>query len=182
MDKNEMVKGFSQNDAVVILQTNGETLQGYLSKIDLAKDCFVIRAAVYIGFDGKVEREDLVECKFADVDTISKYGSQTKSPVTFDADLKQYPIGKYLMIWGKHDNSINPTIEQGVLKSINWDKRALVLHNSTYDQDRTVNIDRISFIDDTRSGPGALGSVQTPDWYLRPDGAWYRGGQKYAGS
>lgn len=182
MDKNEMVKGFSQNDAVVILKTDGETLQGYLSKIDLARDCFVIQAAVYIGLDGKVEREDLVECKFGEVDTISKFGSQPKNPATFDADLKQYPIGKYLMIWGRHDSSINPTIEQGVLKSINWDKRTLVLHSVTYDKDRTVNIDRISFIDDTRSGSGALGPVQTPDWHLRPDGAWYRGERKYAGS
>ena len=56
VDKNEMVKGFSQNDAVVILKTNGGTIQGYLSKIDLAQDCFVIQVAVYIGLDGKVER------------------------------------------------------------------------------------------------------------------------------
>jgi hypothetical protein len=181
MDKNEMVKGFSQNDAVVILQTNGQTLQGYLSKIDLAQECFVIQVAVYIGLDGKIERRDLVECKFGDVDTISKFGNEPKNPPNFDADLKQYPIGRYLMIWGRHDGSINPTIEQGVLKSINWDKRTLVLHNITYDQDRTVNIDRISFIDGTRSGPGALGAAQTSDWHLRPDGAWYRGGQKYAG-
>ncbi|MGO4775649.1 hypothetical protein AB4084_09090, partial [Lysobacter sp. 2RAB21] len=140
-----------------------------------------IHVAVYIGLDGIVEREDLVECYFGDVDTISKFGNEPKKPRTFDADLKQYPIGKYLMIWGKHDSSINPTIEQGALKSINWDKRTLEQHNITYDEDRTVNIDRISFIDGTRSGPGALGSVQTPDWHLRPDGAWYRGERKYAG-
>ncbi|ALN89770.1 hypothetical protein [Lysobacter gummosus] len=182
MDKNEMVKGFSQNDAVVILKTNGGTIQGYLSKIDLAQDCFVIQVAVYIGLDGKVERQDLVECKFGDVDTISKFGNEPKNPPTFDTVLKQYPIGKYLMIWGKHDSSTSPTIEQGVLKSINWDKRTLVLHSITYDQDRTVNIGRISFIDDTRSGPGAVASAQTSDWHLRPDGAWYRGEQKYASS
>ncbi|MFD0326472.1 hypothetical protein [Lysobacter gummosus] len=34
--------------------------------------------AVYIGLDGKVERQDLVECKFGDVDTISKFGSEPK--------------------------------------------------------------------------------------------------------
>ena len=177
-----MVKGFAQKDAVVILKTNGETLQGYLSKIDLAQDCFVIQVAVYVGLDGKVKREDLVECKFDEVDTISKFGSAPQHSPNFDADLKQYPVGKYLMIWGRHGSSTNPTIEQGVLKSINWDKRTLVLHNVTYDEDRTVSIDRISFIDATRTGPGALGAVQTPDWHLRPDGAWYRGERKYTGS
>lgn len=180
VDKHDMVKGFSQGDAVVIIETGGRSLQGYLSKIDVAQDRLVLRVGADIGYDGKVEREHLVELKFADIAAIGRFGSNLNRHPTLEDELKNYPIGKYLMIWGTHDNSINLTIQQGQLKSINWEKRTLVLYNTTYKEDRTVNFDRISSIDASRSGPGAASPASVPDWYMRPDGAWYRGEQEHS--
>lgn len=181
MDKSEMVKSFVEGDAMVILKTDGTTLQGRLAKIDLVQSRVVLKVAEYVGFDGKVELVDLEEIGFDSIDTISKPLTVVQKPPTLDDDLRKYPIGKYLMIWGKHDGSINSTIQQGQLKSINWGNRTLVLHNTNYNEDLTVKMDQISFIDDTRSGSGAKSSVQTPDWHMRPDGAWYRGDRKYGG-
>jgi hypothetical protein len=180
MDKQAVAKAFTVGEGVVILTTKGDTIQGYLSKFNLDKNSVSLQVAVYIGFDGKVEREDLIECKFDEIDTISSANPKPQPPTTFDADLKKVQVGKYLMIWGKHGASLNPTIEQGKLVSIDWTKRTLVLRSVNYeDQLSTVHLDKISFIDYTRSGPGAQGSSQTPDWHMRPDGAWYRGNREY---
>lgn len=83
------------------------------------------------------------------------------------------------MITGRYGNAINPTIEQGKLKSIDWDNRTVVLHNTTYDRDTTVRMDQMISIDDTRSGSGALTFAQEPDWYLGADGKWRKAGREY---
>jgi len=44
-----------------------------------------------------------------------------------------------------------------------------------------VPIDKITYIDESRTGPGALDPAQSPDWYRRPDGNWYKGDRKYEG-
>ncbi|ATQ74633.1 hypothetical protein CR152_08940 [Massilia violaceinigra] len=91
--------------------------------------------------------------------------------------LENTPIGTYLMAHGHFGGSINATIEQGTLKSIDWANGTMVLHSTTYNRDHTVDIGKVSYIDDSRSGPGALGSAQAPD--LRQVGNdWYRGDVK----
>ncbi|TDR76628.1 hypothetical protein [Paludibacterium purpuratum] len=92
--------------------------------------------------------------------------------------LSAIQVGTYLMLHGKfNDYTINPTIEQGKLKSIDWANGTLVLYSVTYDLDTTVQLDRISYIDDSRTGSGALGPAQAPD--LRQVGNdWYRGDTK----
>ncbi|NHZ40017.1 hypothetical protein [Massilia aquatica] len=91
--------------------------------------------------------------------------------------LENTPTGTYLMAHGHFGGSINATIEQGTLKSIDWANGTLVLHSTTYDRDQTVEISKISYIDASRSGSGALGPAQAPD--LRQVGNdWYRGDVK----
>lgn len=90
--------------------------------------------------------------------------------------LMQIQTGKYLMIYVPYGSS-SYTIEQGTLTSVDWNKGTVLLHSTTYDRDTTVSFDRIQSIDESRSGSGALGSVQTAD--LRRVGSdWYRGNTK----
>jgi hypothetical protein len=188
MDKQAMMKSFTPGDLVTILTTNGEQCLGRLTKFDLNQGTFTLETNVYREVDmktytaGAVKSDHPVDYKLDDIDTILKAGVAPPAPKkhTIDEELKPVPIGKYLMIWGKHGASLSPTIEQGRLISIDWTKRTLVLRSVTYEnQDTTVYFDKISFIDYSRSGPGAQGSAQTPDWHLRPDGAWYRGNREY---
>ncbi|WP_432719628.1 hypothetical protein R0381_000233 [Jeongeupia wiesaeckerbachi] len=91
--------------------------------------------------------------------------------------LSSIKLGTYLRATGKYGNAINPTIEQGELKSVDFDKGILVLHSTVYGNDISVQIDKIISIDDTHTGSGASGPAQTPD--LRQVGSdWYRGDQK----
>ncbi|NHZ97613.1 hypothetical protein [Massilia sp. CCM 8734] len=90
--------------------------------------------------------------------------------------LLQIQKGKYLMIYLPYGAS-NFRIEQGTLTSVDWNKGTVLLHNTVYSRDETVAIDNIQSIDESRSGSGALGSVQTAD--LRLVGSdWYRGNTK----
>lgn len=91
--------------------------------------------------------------------------------------LENTPIGTYLMAHGHFGNSINATIEQGTLKNIDWAHNSMVLHSTNYDRDHTVDIGKVTYIDDSRTGSGALGSVQAPD-LRRVGNDWYRGDVK----
>ncbi len=91
--------------------------------------------------------------------------------------LGKIEIGKYLMLHGHFGNSINQTIEQGTLQSIDWNNGTVILHSTTYNHDLTVDIGKIAWIDESRTGSGALGAVQQGD--LREvNGEWYRGNEK----
>lgn len=92
--------------------------------------------------------------------------------------LANIPIGKYLMLSGYFIGSMNHTIEQGTLQSIDWDNGTVVLHSLNYDRDNIVDINKILSIDESRSGSGALGSVQEPDLREVSPGVWYRGDKK----
>ena len=90
--------------------------------------------------------------------------------------LLQIQKGKCLMIYLPYGSS-NFTIEQGALTSVDWNSGTVLLRNTVYGRDTTVSIDNIQSIDESRSGSGALGSVQTAD--LRLVGSdWYRGSEK----
>jgi hypothetical protein len=90
--------------------------------------------------------------------------------------LLQIQKGKYLMIYLPYGSS-SYIIEQGTLTSVDWNNGTVLLHNTVYNRDTTVSIDNIQSIDESRSGSGALGSVQTAD--LRLVGSdWYRGSVK----
>ena len=77
--------------------------------------------------------------------------------------LQDIPLGTYLMAHGDFDNSTNQTIVQGTLKSFDLAKGTMVLHSTNYDRDRTVELSKVAYIDDKRTGSGALGSAQAPD-------------------
>lgn len=104
-------------------------------------------------------------------------------PETIDDQLRRIAIGKYLMLWGKFSKyTINQSCEQGKLKSINWDNRTLVLTSTVYDgREDTVDIDKISSIDESRERSGALGPAMAPDWYRGADGTWRKNGREYKG-
>jgi hypothetical protein len=90
--------------------------------------------------------------------------------------LLQIQSGKYLMIYMPYGSS-SYTIEQGTLTSVDWNNGSVLLRNTVYNRDVTVTLDKIQSIDESRSGSGALGSVQTAD--LRRVGSdWYRGSTK----
>ncbi|MES2740042.1 MAG: hypothetical protein V4754_03705, partial [Pseudomonadota bacterium] len=57
------------------------------------------------------------------------------------------------------------------------DQLRVVYNDMTYDRDVVVSIDKVSYIDASRSGSGALGSVQSAD-LRRVGNDWYRGDQK----
>lgn len=80
MDKSEMVKSFVEGDAMVILKTDGTTVQGRLAKIDLVQSRVVLNVAVYIGLDGKVEQVVQEEVGFDSIDTISKLVTAVQQP------------------------------------------------------------------------------------------------------
>ncbi|MFB9242832.1 hypothetical protein IV454_20855 [Massilia antarctica] len=90
--------------------------------------------------------------------------------------LLQIQKGKYLMIYVPYGSS-SYTIEQGTLTSVDWNNGTVLLHNTVYNRDTTVAIDNIQSIDESRSGSGALGSVQTADLRLVGND-WYRGNTK----
>ncbi len=92
-------------------------------------------------------------------------------------ELRNIAPGTYLMLHGHYGNAINSTIEQGKLVSIDWDRGTVKLHSTVYNNDLTVRIDQITYIDASRSGSGALGSVQQAD-LRRVGNDWYRGNQK----
>jgi len=85
--------------------------------------------------------------------------------------------GTYLMLHGHYGNAINSTIEQGKLVSIDNKAGTVKLHSTVYNNDLTVRIDQITYIDASRSGSGALGSVQQADLH-RVGNDCYRGNQK----
>ena len=108
--------------------------------------------------------------------------TQTSGDEPFDTwkeqirrQLLQIQTGKYLMIYLPYGT--NYVIEQGALKSIDWNSDTVLLHNTVYNCDVSVSIDKIQSVDESRSGSGALGSVQTADLRLVGDD-WYRGNQK----
>lgn len=68
-------------------------------------------------------------------------------PLTIEESLRATSIGTYLRLWGNYGNAINDTLEQGELKSIDWDSRTLVLYVPIYKTNRTVNIDQIKRIE-----------------------------------
>ena len=95
--------------------------------------------------------------------------------------LTHIPKGKYLMIYGRWGNAINHTIEQGELMNVNWDRDTVELHSTVYGNDFTVDMSKAFSIDESRSGSGARGSVQSPDWKQNSQGDWYKGDRKYEG-
>lgn len=96
--------------------------------------------------------------------------------------LAHIPKGKYLMIYGHWGNAINHTIEQGELLEVDFEKDTVVLHNTVYDNNITVDMTKAFSIDESRSGSGALGSVLEPDWKMNHKGEWFKGERKYEGS
>ncbi|CDG82464.1 hypothetical protein [Janthinobacterium agaricidamnosum] len=92
-------------------------------------------------------------------------------------ELRDIAPGTYLMLHGHYGNAINATIEQGKLVSVDWERGTVKLHSTVYNNDLTVRIDQISYIDASRSGSGARGSVQQAD-LRRVGNDWYRGSQK----
>ncbi|MFM9433883.1 hypothetical protein ACFDR9_000929 [Janthinobacterium sp. CG_23.3] len=92
--------------------------------------------------------------------------------------LSAIPSNTYLRVWGKFSSyTINAQCEQGLLKSIDWTNGTMVLHSTTYNSDNTVQLDKISSIEDHHTGSGASGPVQQAD--LRQVGNdWYRGDVK----
>ena len=103
--------------------------------------------------------------------------TQYAAPQSIAQQLENIPIGTYLMLTGHYGNAINPTIEQGKLKSLDVKNNTVVLHNTVYDREVTVKIDQILSIDASRSGSGARGSVQQAD-LRRVGNDWYRGNKK----
>ena len=93
--------------------------------------------------------------------------------------LRNIQAGKYLMLWGYFGGSINQTIQQGVLQSVDWDNGTVLLHSTTYGHDLTVDLNKISHIDESRSGSGALSAAQEGDWIEAAVGEWYKDGKKY---
>lgn len=92
-------------------------------------------------------------------------------------ELAGIATGTYLMLHGHYGNAINSTIEQGQLVSIDNNAGTVKLHSTVYNKDVTVRIDQITYIDASRSGSGALGSVQQAD-LRRVGNDTYRGKQK----
>ncbi|CUI08962.1 hypothetical protein BN2497_12701 [Janthinobacterium sp. CG23_2] len=90
--------------------------------------------------------------------------------------LLQIQNGKYLMIYVPYGSS-RYRIEQGTLTKVDWNNGTVLLHSTVYNRDNTVAIDNIQSIDESRSGSGALGSVQTADLRLVGND-WYRGNTK----
>src|SRR5579883_2758929 len=127
------------------------------------------------------------------------YGNTTLYPKTYpEGGIKLDPalaeairnikFGTYLMIEGdfggvnkapisfvqEFAGTVNTTIKGGELKSIDWDNCTLVLNVKPYDRDETVPMDKIVSIDTSRTGPGALYSVEDSPWKQDKDGNWYR--------
>ncbi|MEO6823699.1 MAG: hypothetical protein ABI167_03045 [Nitrosospira sp.] len=89
--------------------------------------------------------------------------------------LLQIQTGKYLMIYVPYSSSY--MIKQGQLKTINWNTGTVLLHSTVYNNEVSLSIEDIKSVDESRSGSGALGSVQSAD--LRLVGKdWYRGDKK----
>jgi len=166
MDKYEVFQNIQPGDYLAIWKTDGAVDEGDVYKYSLDKEELVLLSAIY---------GDIKTFKFNQILGIQKE-SDAAQPETIDDQLKRIAIGKYLMLWGKYGNAINETIEQGKLKSINWTNRTVVLESTVYkDTYPTVSIDKITWIDESRSGSGALGPAQTPDWYQGADGKWRKG-------
>jgi hypothetical protein len=96
-----------------------------------------------------------------------------------EAEVKKCEIGKYYLVWVGTTGLGNPIANQGKLKSIDWNKRTLVLTSTVYQNtEYTIGFDRILSVEE-RSGPGAGAAVQEGDWkYVGAPGGgarWIRG-------
>lgn len=61
---------------------------------------------------------------------------------SIDDQVKNYALGVELAI----ELNGQTAVEKGTLKSVNWNKRTLVLHSRIYDADKTFAFDKISSI------------------------------------
>ncbi len=142
----------------------------YTEKVKLAEE--VLRT---------IEREKYAALFAAAEEWSPKQAGRGEQPFdTWEEQLRrqllQIRTGKYLMIYLPY-HTTSFTIEQGELKSIDWHNGSVLLRNTVYDRDVTVWINNIQSVDESRSGSGALGAVQSAD--LRRVGSdWYRGNQK----
>lgn len=158
----------SPGENVVIAKADHSIINAMILDIDYERDEMVVSSQ---------EDEEPTILSFREIDHMENVPGEFE-PETLDQQLKRIAPGKYLMAWGKFGRSINETCEQGKLVSINWDNRTLILHNTVYDTDYTVNIDKISWIDESRERSGALGSAIAPDWYRGADGKWRKNGRE----
>ncbi len=108
---------------------------------------------------------------------LEEYAPNVQLARTIGEQLTDIPTGTYLMLHGHFGNSINSTIEQGKLTKVDLANNKVDLYSTTYDKNFSVSIDKIEYIDASRSGSGALGSVQQAD-LRRVGNDWYRGDKK----
>jgi len=60
--------------------------------------------------------------------------------------IRSVAIGSYVEIHVKLGPSAPDARESGTLKSVDWNKRTLVLHHQVYGDDRTIHFDKITYI------------------------------------
>lgn len=158
---------------IFVLRTDGDVDQGRVQDVDAEHSCLRMHEDLE-NLDKTLQFDEIEDLLLSD-----ELQQAQGEPYSIEKHLRETPIGTYLMITGRYGNAINPTIEQGKLKSIDWDNRTVVLRNTVYDRDVTVRMDQMISIDDTRTGSGALTFAQEPDWYCGADGKWRKAGREY---
>ncbi|MGO1001862.1 hypothetical protein [Lysobacter sp. CA196] len=171
MDGQRVSEAIRSGDYATIWLNDGRTFEAFIENIDVDADKVYLVA---------IESGESLELSLAEVHGLA-VDNEESAPETIDDQIKRIALGEYLMIWGQFPGAISQTAKQGKLKNVDFPNRCLTLHSTTYNHDVWVPIDKITYIDESRSGPGALGPAQSPDWYRRPDGDWYKGDRKYEG-
>ncbi len=107
-------------------------------------------------------------------DAIMEFTPPPETVDEFWSLISSYEIGKYLMIRKKSEPGI---ITQGRLAARDRDIGVIVLQSDNYpDKAHVIRLDDLKFINDTRTGSGALSSVvpMEGDWVLDQYGTWIR--------
>ncbi|MBX9400536.1 hypothetical protein K4L06_04370 [Lysobacter sp. BMK333-48F3] len=171
MSEQQVLEAMKPGDYAIFWLKDGRILDAYIESVDVPAE----QVDVLMVESGEPFKLLLDQVEGVQVD------NGESEPETIEGQIKRIPIGEYLMIWGQFPGAICQTAKQGKLKSVDFAAGSLTLYSTTYNHDVWVPIDKITYIDESRSGPGALGPAQSPDWYRRPDGDWYKGDRKYEG-
>jgi hypothetical protein len=171
MDGQQVLQAMRPGDYATIWLNDGRALEAFIENIDVGTDKIFLL---------DVQSGEPLQFSLAEVHGVA-VDNEESAPETIEQQIKRIPLGEYLMIWGQFPGAISQTAKQGKLKHVDFPNGSLTLYSTTYNHDVWVPIDKITYIDESRTGPGALGPAQSPDWYRRPDGNWYKGDRKYEG-
>lgn len=130
---------------VKVWRTDGSTVLGMVDHADTRREELVVAWPDIHPAACAAQDTDSIVIPFPDIVAMRHFPDATVA--VLEAQLGEIPAGTRLAIRKRPGDTSEPTIKQGILDSIDWDARTLVLRDTALGHALTVSFERMLSID-----------------------------------